>query len=208
MCTKNPISREHQYAALINVRNTELAAYWVRYNIQAVLNFGLLIAALSAKFDSLIAQYMLCASIVGLCLSLIWLLMTIWSKQLITKRWDEYIRQYERKYSDELFQLFVSVEDKENKEGFWNKLKKHWNNLNILARIVPAILIIIWLFLGIKTFVNGPPSVKSQKTIIIELELENLNSEIKHLKEEIRDLRSKYDTQTTNTQMKSPDTRK
>jgi len=208
MCTENPISREHQYTAFINVRNTELAAYWLRYNIQAVLNLGLLVAALSAKSDFLIGQNIFFAPIVGLCLSVIWLLMTIWSKRLITKRWDKYIRQYEKKYSEELFQLFVSVEAEENKKGLRNKLKKHWNNLNILARIVPVILIIAWVFLGINTFINRPPSVKSQKTIIIELELENLNTEIKHLKEEIRDLRSKHDTQATNNQMKIPDIRK
>ncbi len=57
MCTERPISREHQYTAFINVRNTEISVYWTRYNIQAFLNLGLLVAALSAKPDSLIGQH-------------------------------------------------------------------------------------------------------------------------------------------------------
>lgn len=212
MCTERPISREQQYTAFINVRNTEVAVYWTRYNIQTFLNLGLLVAALSAKPDSLIVQHMFCTSIGGFCLAVIWLFMTIWSKRLITKRWDEYIRQYEEHYCEELLPLFTLVEAEENKKGFW---KKHWNNLNILARIVPVILIIVWLILGINTFIGTPAPLKSQEMIALKSEMQKLSikndklsSEIEHLKGEIRDLRSKVHNEGSDKKMMGPNVKK
>ncbi|MBN2267757.1 MAG: hypothetical protein JW725_05480 [Candidatus Babeliaceae bacterium] len=215
MCTERPISREHQYTGLINVRNAELAAYWTRYNIQAVLNLGLLVAAVSAKPDSFIGQYIFYASIVGFCLALIWLFMTIWSKRLIAKRWDKYIRRYERCYSEELFPLFTLVEAKENKKGFCNKLKKHWNNLNILARAVPLILIVLWLILGINAFMFPPSPLKSQEVITPESEMkrlsitnDKLSSEIERLKNEVSDIRKQIRNKDTDKKRTGPNTRK
>jgi hypothetical protein len=207
MCNENQKTREPQYTALINVRNTELAAYWTRYNIQAVLNFGLLAAALSSKSDSLINRHIFPVAIVGLLLSTIWLLMTIWSKKLITQQWDKYIRQYENKYPNELFQLFVSVEVEENKKEFWNGLTKHWKNLNILTRVVPLILMVVWLVIIYASTCN-PSLLKSQEEITVKSEIQNLsikidefNSALDHLKGEISEIKSKRNNQTQTNKM-------
>jgi hypothetical protein len=215
MCSEGPISREHQYTAFINVRNAELAAYWTRYNIQAVLNLGLLFAALSAEPHSVIGQHMFTISIGGFCLAVIWLFMTIWSKRLITKRWDKNIRRYERSYSKELFPLFTLVEAKENKKGFCNKLKKHWNNLNILARVVPSILIVVWLILGISAFICPPSPINPQEMITLKSEIQRLSitkdklsSEIEQLKNEVSDIRKKIHNEDTDRKTTGPKTRK
>jgi len=194
MSTETPIHREHQYTAIINVRNTELAAYWTRYNIQAVLNVGLLAAIISAKSDSIIVRHQIIAVVGGLILSFIWLLFAIKGKHLITKRWDKHIREYEKEVLPGNYNLFEKVEaEEEAKKG----LHKHWDNLNILARVIPILLMVGWLLIGFDAYRHPPIQQREQN--ILELnnnvkelisERDRINLEIDQLKTQVKDFKS------------------
>lgn len=193
MCTETKKTREPQYTALVNIRNTELAAYWTRYNIQAVLNLGLLVAALSAKSGSMIAQHIIPVAFLGSCLSAIWLCLTIWGKRLITDRWEEYIRKYELNYSRELFQLFLLVKE-ENQKGLWNCLKIQLESLNILTRVVPIILIVVWITIAIS--VNSQLKLEDDTNLkseihVLSIKFDKLNSDLNRIKADIDDIKDR-----------------
>lgn len=139
---------EPLYATLVRVRNTELAAYWTRYNIQAVINIGLLAVALSAKHDSLIKQsvFIWFVPIMGIVLSGVWLFFIVNSKNLVTKRWEKYIRRYERRFLDDNtalrpIKLFAQVKEKEKKKSW---MCRKWDNLDLLAWTIPIVCMIAW----------------------------------------------------------------
>ena len=195
MSTINQAQKEQQYTALINVRNAELAAYWTRYNIQAVLNLGFLVAIFSGKSNSLIHDHLLLSSIFGLILSIIWLFITVYGKRLITERWDAHIRQYEECHSEELYPLFTLVDSEESNKGWW---RRNLHNLNFLARAVPLILIILWLL----AIFYMPAQVKARTTSFkseiqnLSIKTERINSEIDHLKGEINNMKKESENKT------------
>jgi hypothetical protein len=160
------LPREQQYAALVNVRNTELAAYWTRYNIQAVLNLGLTVATLSSKPDSFIGRNVIFAAAVGIILALIWLFFTIYGKRLFTERWERHIVRYEQAFLPREHRLFANVLFEEDAKGWF---RKHWCNLNILARSIPTLLLLVWIIVGIVTF-------RQLKSSLKEHDLSNLNN--------------------------------
>ena len=145
------LPHEQQYTALINVRNTELAAYWTRYNIQAVLNLGLTVATLSSKPDSLLGRHMIYTALVGIFLALIWLSFTIWGKLLFTKRWEGHIILYEHAFLPHRYRLFENVRHEEETKRWF---RKHWCNLDIPACSIPIILLVIWIIVGMATFIQ------------------------------------------------------
>jgi len=143
---KQEVIMESLYPAFVSVRNTELVAYWSRYNIQTVLNFGLLAAALSANPGSFIVQHKILIGVGGIILSFVWVGFILMGKKLLTERWDSYIRECEKGFSNNEIKLFTRVEDEEKKIC---KLKRHWRNLNILAYIPPTLCIFAWVFLAL-----------------------------------------------------------
>ena len=183
MCKDNE-QREHQYTALVNVRNTELSAYWMRYNIQAVINLGLVAACISSKPDSIIGKHLFWVSLCGILLAFIWLFFAIKSKQLFTDRWERYIKKYEEDFLPEKHRLFTNVCIEEEQKTF---LKKHWDNLNILAWSVPVFLIIIWAFI-----LFFPPYSVQKYSDVLELKskMGELSSENNKIKSEIKQLES------------------
>ena len=153
------------YATFVSVRNTELTAYWTRYNILAAINIALLAVALSAEPSSLIRKYPCLVVIFGSVLALIWLCISIKGKQLFVKLWEVHIRDYEKKFTDKQSQLFTKVhEANEAKKSF----KKHCDNLNILTKAIPIICMIGWLFIGI--FFMNLSNVPQETELVITKE--------------------------------------
>lgn len=194
MCT-NPKSndepREHQYNALVNVRNTELSAYWTRYNIQSVLNWGLVVAYLSVKSDSIISRqlgrYLFLASPCGILLASIWLFFIIKSKQLLTDRWERHIQKYEAEFLPKKHRLFTNVCTEEEQKTY---LKKNWDNLNFLARSIPVLLIFIWGSIGIIEYYH-PSSIQKESDVLeLKSKMAELSSENNKIKSEIVQLKS------------------
>ncbi|HWR83482.1 MAG TPA: hypothetical protein VN285_09270 [Candidatus Deferrimicrobium sp.] len=139
---------EALYTAFANVRNAELSVYWTRYNIQAVINLGLIAAVLGTRADSVFMSPLPAwVVLAGVMLSLIWLGFTILGKCLFTDRWETYLRNYEAKFLTHLpddLRMFTDVRRREDGLGWW---KKHWGNLNILTRSVPILALVGWLLI-------------------------------------------------------------
>jgi hypothetical protein len=151
MCTVPTDSpREHQYTAMVNVRNTELTAYWARYNIQAILNIGLMAAMLSSKPNSIMRQYMMYIAPIGIILSIIWLAFITCGKRILTKRWERYIIRYENDYLPIQHRLFANVHAEEEKKEtewylkIWGWFITNLRNLNILACSIPIVSLLGW----------------------------------------------------------------
>jgi hypothetical protein len=70
-----------QYASLVAVRHAELETYWTRYNIQVVLNGGLLVAAFATESRSRLAGLPIwLVSLGGVALAIVWLIMVLQGK--------------------------------------------------------------------------------------------------------------------------------
>lgn len=141
-------AREGIYNALVSVRNTELSVYYTRYNIQAVINFGLIAAVLASRQDSMFLSPLSYWVIIGgVALSLIWLGFAVVGKRLFTERWEKYIRQYERDVlaPQKSLQMFTQVEEMERNLDPW---KRNWKNLNVLTRSVPIIAVAAWILIA------------------------------------------------------------
>ena len=131
---------ETVYSNAINVRNTELSAYWTRYNIQAVLNLGLLAVVISDKIGSnCISKY-----IAGVCLilTIIWIVFILISKCFLIPRWQKYIMNLEKEFPVPL-RFFTIIEKSEGR----NSIKKHILNLNIPALAIPILCFIVWIWI-------------------------------------------------------------
>lgn len=179
--------REHQYTALVNVRNTELSAYWTRYNIQVVLNLGLVVACLSAKSDSIIGKHLSWVSLCGILLAIIWLCFAIKSKQLFTNRWEGHIKKYEAEFLPDKHRLFTNVCTEEEQKTC---LRKNWDNLNILALSVPVFLILIWAIIGINAYPSPFSSEKEQAVLELKSKMETLSSENDRIKSDIEQIKN------------------
>jgi len=141
--SSNPRQQEFLYAPLVDLRNTELSIYWTRYNILSAVNFGLLAVVLSASDDSFVPTMRTLVSLGGVLIAVIWLLFTVKGKQLLKNRWDQNISIYENKCIDNPdLRLFSRVLENESKKKW---LRKNWDNLNILARSLPALCIVAWI---------------------------------------------------------------
>ncbi len=139
------------YTALVNVRNTELSVYYARYNIQAVINFGLIAAVLAAREDSkFLTPLPLWIVLGGLALSMLWLCFVIWGKRLFTRRWESYLREYEidilaHQCLKNGLLMFTDVKDKEEK---LRQPRRYWDNLTILNVLVPLMASAAWMIIG------------------------------------------------------------
>jgi len=191
MCNGNEPNHQF-YSSFVSVRNTELAAYWTRYNILAAVNLALLAAALAANTSSLIRYCPWLISGGGIVLSFIWLLITIKSKQLLENRWDKHIRDYEGALKDNRIKLFTNVYSEEDKKSW---VKKHYDNLNILARLLPILCIVGWLTFGYYITAAKSENQKIDKIqIAIEKLTDNTNKqliEIQDLKIQLKEIQSK-----------------
>ena len=140
------LRREALYTALVDVRNTELAVYWTRYNIQSAINFGLLAAVLASNSDSFIRKYIEFTAPAGFLLALIWLLFLVKGKQLLTGRWERHIRNYEKNTPEVKYRLFCEIE---NEKGIKTKWRTMWDNLDVLSRGLPILCMVSWIVIFI-----------------------------------------------------------
>ena len=141
------------YASLVAARNTELTIYWARYNIQAILNFGLLAATMQAPGGSLLNPIPRVILGAGIFLALTWFGLTIMGKRLLEQRWQTYIRRCEErivknKDEDEDLLVFTDIAKREAASGWW---KREWNNLTILTSLVPLLCLIAWVLVWWRT---------------------------------------------------------
>jgi hypothetical protein len=144
---------EPLYAAFVQIRNTELAAHWTRYNIQFAVNFGLLVAVLSRSENSLVAHRIHCISIVGFMLTLVWFWCAVQGKKLVSGRWEKHLRIYENAVPRPEHRLFQRVADEESKKSW---LLKNWQNLNLLSLALPSLAVGAWCLLFLSKKVGGP----------------------------------------------------
>ena len=132
-----------QYEHLVAVRNAELATYWTRYNVQVVLNGGLLIAAFASPSDSRLLNLPVClVSLGGITLAIVWLFMVCQGKTWI-HRWDEQLSLFERELGkDKLYPLFRNI----IKSG---AALNCWKNMTAMAAAVPVLCVIAWFALWV-----------------------------------------------------------
>ncbi len=146
-----PPQIEAIYTALVNVRNTELSVYYTRYNILAVINFGLIAAVLATRQDSaFLSPLPLWVVLGGAGLSLVWLGFAVVGKRLFTQRWEGYLRRYEteilsRQGLPANLQMFTHIQAEEQRLDLW---RRNWCNLNILSRLVPLMAFAAWMMVG------------------------------------------------------------
>lgn len=143
------------YSPLLSVRNTELAAYWTRYNIQIVLNFGIL--SLIFKFSSPLSNIPPWVPIVGMFLAVIWLSFVFLSKRLIIKEWDKCVKNYEQdilKKQQGVPDNILIISQFKSKEEDKNYFIRNWHNLNFVACSLPIFCGLAWylILLQIKCY--------------------------------------------------------
>ncbi len=149
--SRSPPQIEAIYTALVNVRNAELSVYYTRYNILAVINFGLIAAVLATAQDSrFLSPLPLWIVLGGAALSLVWLGFAVVGKRLFTERWEGYLQRYEteilaRQGLQGDLQMFTHVAGEERRLDCW---KRNWRNLNILTRFVPLMAFVAWMIIG------------------------------------------------------------
>src|SRR5438128_2342560 len=132
---------ETLYTALVQIRNAELAAHWLRYNIQFAVNFGLLAAVLTRATDSFVAAHLHFIAIIGFEVALIWLLLALQSKKIISRRWEKHLRIYEDTIARPEHRLFQQVAEEERKKTWW---RRNWQNLNFLTWALPSLCLLAW----------------------------------------------------------------
>lgn len=138
-----PQHHEPLYSSLLSVRNTELAAYWTRYNIQTVINFGLL--ALIIRFVFPLSDIPLLIPIVGMVLAIIWLSFVLLSKRLIIEEWDQCVKNYESVLAKQgVCRNILILSEFKNKEKNKNYFKRNWHNLNFVACTLPILCGLAW----------------------------------------------------------------
>jgi len=121
------------YGAFVDVRNTELTAYWTRYNIQLALNVAVLGLGFAKGND--IPSFII---IGGMCLIPIWMLFIILSKRIISYGWERYILECEGNFPEE-FKMFEKVRKGEGSSNFYN--------LNFIAISIPILFALGWHYL-------------------------------------------------------------
>ncbi len=143
---------ESLYAAFVQIRNTELAAHWMRYNIQFAVNFGLLAAVVTRARDSFVARHLHCIAIIGIELTLIWFLLARQSKMTITSRWEKHLQIYEDMIARPEHRLFQKIADEDSKKSWF---VRNWQNINLMAWALPIICLIAWCFLFLTKSMSG-----------------------------------------------------
>jgi hypothetical protein len=133
---------EALYSTLVSIRNTELTVYWTRYNIQSAINFVFLAAVLTSGSDSFIGKHIMPAAVIGLVLAIIWLFIVVKGKELLTDRWERHIRSYEESTNEVKYKLFCEVK---KEEGNKSKIKRAWDNLDIIAPGLPILCMVAWI---------------------------------------------------------------
>jgi hypothetical protein len=142
---------EALYISLVNTRNTEVTAYWARYNIQAVLNFGLLAAVLSAKPEtSLLYPLPAALPAVGVLLGIMWIAFVVVSKWVLVRRWERFLRDYEESFlmrpgAPASLAVFTAIHAE---EAARSPFMRNIRNLNLLALIMPVICIGAWAWIA------------------------------------------------------------
>lgn len=130
-----------QYDAIVAVRNAELQSYWTRYNIQVILNGGLIVAVLAvdrAVLKGRINLWFLASG--GFALSLSWVIMILRGKVAL-HRWDGFLARLEGLL--DLVRVFTEVTRR--KPGLWAGISEAWRNMTLGALAVPMLCIMFWL---------------------------------------------------------------
>lgn len=135
------------YSTLMSIRNAELAAYWARYNIQAVLNLGILTFAFQRWHQTPPLPWLV--PVLGILLSIIWIFFIYLSKRTIEYYWDKCVSNYEEMLIEKDARLcaVLPISARGEKDERYNFLLKHWFNLNILAYSIPGLCLIAWFLL-------------------------------------------------------------
>lgn len=130
-----------QYESLVAVRNTELETYWTRYNVQVVLNGGLLVAVLGRQSDDRIGTlpiWLVCFG--GIILAACWFVMVLQGKRWI-HRWDKQLSQFEQAAgSEQVYPLFTEIRRSA-------PALNPWHNLTAISLAVPTLSGLTWLAL-------------------------------------------------------------
>ena len=84
------------FGAVVNIRNTELATLWARFNINLVVNGGLIAVLMTIEQERLGALYVP-AHVFGLIVGIIWLLSERFGRMALDHR-DSKVREFEEMY--------------------------------------------------------------------------------------------------------------
>jgi len=130
-----------QYESLVAVRNAELETYWTRYNIQVLLNGGLLVAAFASESGTRFAGLPIwLVSLGGVALAIVWLIMVIQGKAWI-HRWDEQLSLFEQQLgANQLYPLFTNIKNS-------GAALSSWANITTIAAAVPILSGLAWFAL-------------------------------------------------------------
>jgi hypothetical protein len=140
------------YATFVQIRNAELAAHWMRYNIQFAVNFGLLATVAMKARDSFVAAHLHCIAIIGVDLALIWFFLAAQSRKTIINRWEKPLQIYEDVIARPEHRLFQKLAEEDSKK-LW--FVRNWQNLNLLAWALPSLCLFAWVLLFLSKSIAG-----------------------------------------------------
>jgi hypothetical protein len=143
---------EALYAALVQIRNAELAVHWMRYNIQFAVNSGLLAVVAMKARDSFVAAHLHCIAIIGVELALIWFLFAAQGRKTINSRWEKRLRNYEDTIARPEHRLFQELAEEDSKKSWF---VRNWQNLNLLAWALPSLCLCAWVLLFLSKSMAG-----------------------------------------------------
>jgi len=134
---------EGQYAALVSLRNTEISVYWTRYNIQSAINCVVLAAALASRSDSYIKVNMPFFSMIGILMTIIWIIFIIMGKMMLFDLWESNLINYEKITTGIKYKLFYQIHGTENT----GSLRRIFNKITILALTLPLLCMGAWVYI-------------------------------------------------------------
>lgn len=184
------------YAALVRLRNQELATHWTRYHVFAALNSAVLVAF--ANFSGPRSGRIL-LELLGLTLTVLWWFFASLGKKQLRERCDAALIGFEAEVSNECgFHTFLTE---------WQKQKEPIHRLQLA---VPVIFLMIWLGAIVfwqpgnapETFIQGKIAKTAEE---LKSDISNIRKAIEKNEDAILKLQTTLAAQTSsNTAKRKP----
>lgn len=136
------------YQQAVTIRNAELQVLWVRYNIQAALNIGLLVAIMGLRQESLLARVpAVMTTGAGVLLAFMWLWTTVYGGRWL-QHWERELIHLEAIIGEaEVFPLF--------RRAYANPPRFNGRQ-HYAAVTVPVLVMGVWIVLWYSGLLNSP----------------------------------------------------
>lgn len=123
------------FGTVVDIRNTELATLWARFNIHLVVNGGLIVMLITTD-QSKLGSLSIPSYVFGLFLGVLWLLSERFGRAALKHR-DAKVREFEEKYFKNDLQNYMLFRD----------VPEHLYRHERLSLVLIGLFLLAWLLL-------------------------------------------------------------